>query len=91
VVGGVALAQQVTILVESPPEVEDVTVSPAEAALLVGQTIALSAEAVDGEGDVVPGATVSWSSSDPDVASVSVSGVVTAEGPGSATITATSN
>ena len=91
VVAGVALDQQATVVIESPPEVAEVVVTPGEAALLVGQTVALSAAALDDEGDPVPGATVSWSSSDPGVASVSAAGVVTAEGPGSATITATSN
>ena len=91
VVAGVALAQQVTVLVESPPEVAEVVVTPGDAGLLVGQTIALSAAALDDEGDPVPGAAVSWSSSDPGVASVSAAGVVTAEGPGAATITATSD
>ena len=68
VVAGVTLSQQATVVVESPPEVAEVTVTPAQASLLVGQTLALSAAAVDDEGDPVPGATVSWSSSDLDVA-----------------------
>jgi acetyl esterase/lipase len=87
-VDGVTLARQATVLVQSPP-VAEVVVTPAEAALLVGQTVTLSAAAVDAAGDPVPGATIAWSSSDPGVATVAA-GIVTAVGPGSAMVTATS-
>ena len=91
VVGGVDLEQQATITVESPPGVAEVVVTPGSAALLVGQTVDLSAAALDGEGDPVPGATVTWSSDDPDVATVNASGVVTAISAGTVTITAASD
>jgi acetyl esterase/lipase len=87
-VGGVTLAQQATIVVQHPP-VAEVVVTPGEAALLVGQTVAFTAAARDAAGDPVPGATISWSSSDSGVATVA-GGTVTALSPGSATVTATS-
>ncbi len=91
VVGGVEVAQQATVVVESPPAVAEVTVTPAELALLVGGSAGLTAAAVDAEGRPVPGAAVTWSSSDPDVASVDAGGAVTALAPGSATVTAVSD
>ena len=91
VVGGVELAQQATVVVESPPEVAEVIVAPAELALLEGGSAGLTAAAVDADGHPVPGATVTWSSSDPDVASVDAGGTVTALAPGSATVTAVSD
>ena len=88
-IGGITLAEPAAIMVEHPP-VARVVVAPEMAALLVGQTLALTAGALDAAGDPVPGATVVWSSSDPAVASVSTAGLVTAVGAGSATVTATS-
>lgn len=88
-VGGVAFTQQATVVV-GPPEVAAVTVTPGGAALLVDQTVALDATALDDWGDPVPGAEIAWSSSDPEVAGVNADGVVTAVSPGSATITASS-
>jgi hypothetical protein len=70
------------------PVVTSVTVSPAESTLQVGTTRELAA-AVQGEGDFDD--TVTWSSSDDEIASVSESGLVTAVAEGTATITATSN
>ncbi|HEX2220170.1 MAG TPA: Ig-like domain-containing protein [Gemmatimonadales bacterium] len=87
-VGGVTLSQQATVAVQHPP-VAEVVVTPGEAALLVGQTVAFTAGALDAAGDPVPGATITWSSSDPGVATVAA-GTVTAVSPGSATVTATS-
>ncbi len=56
----------------------------------VGDTLRLEADVRDAGREVIPGAAVSWSSSDARVASVGPSGVVTAVGPGTATITAAS-
>ncbi|MBI3569273.1 MAG: Ig domain-containing protein [Gemmatimonadetes bacterium] len=67
-----------------------VQVSPANAALLVGQASQLSAATLDAAGNALAGRTVTWSSSDAGKASVSSSGLVSAVAPGSATITATS-
>ncbi len=66
-----------------------VTVPPAEP-FSVGDTLRLEPEVRDHRGEALRGVAVAWSSSDARVASVAPSGVVTALGPGIATITATS-
>ena len=56
----------------------------------VGATQQLTATVVDQRGDPLTGASVSWTSSNEVVATVSATGLVTATGPGSAEITASS-
>ncbi len=56
----------------------------------VGGTQQLSATVLDQRGDPLPGAAVAWSSSNEIVATVSPTGLVTATGPGSTEITASS-
>ena len=69
--------------------VATVDVSPATAELTaVGATVQLTAAALDGNGHAVAGAEFSWESSDAAVATVDASGLVTAAGNGTATITA---
>ena len=66
-----------------------VTVSPAGATVTVGgATRALSVVVRDASGNPVPSPSVTWSSSNPGVATVSASGVVTAVSAGQTTITA---
>lgn len=55
----------------------------------VGGTITLTADVRDLTGATVPGKTPTWSSANTAVASVSSAGVVTGEGPGSTSISAT--
>jgi uncharacterized protein YjdB len=55
----------------------------------VGQTQQLSPTITDQRGNAITGAAVSWTTSNPAVASVSSSGIVTAAGSGSAEITGT--
>jgi alpha-tubulin suppressor-like RCC1 family protein len=64
-------------------------VTPA-ADLLVGGTEQLTATTEDAEGQVLSGRALAWSSSDPLVASISATGLLTAISAGAATITATS-
>jgi acetyl esterase/lipase len=86
---GLAPLESGTVVVESPG-VAAVVVTPDRAGLLVDQAVDLEPAALDGLGNAVPDATISWSSSDPDVARVSAAGRVTAVSPGSAMVTATS-
>ena len=66
------------------------TVTPASVELsALGETLPLIAELRDRSGKVVAGAKFSWESSDDTVATVSSTGLVTAVGNGTATITAT--
>jgi uncharacterized protein YjdB/heat shock protein HslJ len=70
--------------------VTSVSVSPTSASLTSGQTSQLTATVKDGSGTVVPGQSVSWSSLNTAVATVSSTGLVTAVAPGSTTVKATS-
>lgn len=73
-----------------PPRPTAVTVAPATAQLAaLDATVQLSAEAFDANGHGVAGAEFEWGSSDDAVATVNGSGLVTAAGNGTATITAT--
>jgi uncharacterized protein YjdB len=63
------------------------TVIPSTATIGQGQAVQLTARLVDEFGDPL-NATVSWSSSNPSVATVSVSGTVMGRGEGRAAITA---
>ena len=74
-----------------PPRATSLTVTPSTAQLAaLGSTVQLAAEVRDQNGNVMGGAAVSWSSGDASVATVDGSGLVTAAGNGTATITATS-
>ena len=84
--GGASGTATVTVA-QSP---DSVVVLPAEAAIAaLGDTLRLVAEAFDANGRAVAGAAFSWESSDDAVATVDGSGLVTAAGNGTATITAT--
>ncbi|HEX7243689.1 MAG TPA: Ig-like domain-containing protein, partial [Longimicrobiaceae bacterium] len=67
-----------------------VSVSPDTATLAVGATRQLTATVRNAAGNPVPGATVTWASSDTLVARVSATGLATAVAPGVASVTATS-
>lgn len=80
----------VTLVTVANVPVSSVVVSPDTATLAVGQSKQLSAKTFDAGGAELSGRTITWSSSNEDVASVSSTGKVLAVAPGSATITATS-
>jgi trimeric autotransporter adhesin len=82
--GKTATAQVIVI----PIPVATVRVSPASRDLTVGESATLTAETLDARGAVLTGRPVVWTTSRPNVATVSASGVVTAIAPGSAVITA---
>jgi len=68
--------------------VASVTVSPATSSLTVGGTQQASAVAKDANGAIISGTSFAWTTSNASVASVSSSGLVSAVGSGTATITA---
>ncbi len=73
-----------------PPRPATVAVAPATVRLTaLGATEQLTAEVRDQNGQVMAGAAVTWSSSAASIATVSGSGLVTAVGNGTASITAT--
>lgn len=73
---------------DPPPAVATVEVTPTTASREVSQTVQLSASVKDASGNIISGQAVTWSSSASTVASVSGSGLVTANALGTATITA---
>jgi alpha-tubulin suppressor-like RCC1 family protein len=54
--------------------------------LLTRQTVRLTAQATDDEGGVLPDRPLAWTSSDPNVLSITAGGLLTAVAPGTATI-----
>ena len=73
----------------TPPPVATVSVAPAAATIVIGASQTLSAVTKDGNGVVLTGRTVTWSSDKP-LATVDGNGLVTGVSAGAATITATS-
>ncbi len=78
-------------VMEPPPMVATVTVTPPIAEIEEGQTHQFFAIAADADGMLIQGAPITWTSSDENVATVSSTGLATGVGPGEATITATSD
>src|SRR5436853_6412711 len=74
----------------TPVPVASVEVTPATASVQAGQTVQLTATPKDANGAPLSGRTVTWSSSNTAVATVSNSGLVSGVTPGSITISATS-
>jgi uncharacterized protein YjdB len=73
------------------PVASSVSVEPAAATLVAGGTADLVATVRDQNGQPMPGEPVTWSSSNPVVATVSAVGRVTAMSSGQAIVTATAN
>src|SRR5207247_310288 len=87
--GNVSTPASVTVT-GCPVPVASVTVSPATASVPAGQTVQLTATLKDANGNTLTGRTVTWSSDNTAVATVSRSGLVSGVVAGAATITATS-
>ena len=68
-----------------------ITVAPSRATIAQGQTVQLTARIVDEFGDPLQHVAVTWSTSNPAVASVSVGGTVYGHGAGRAAITASAD
>ncbi len=86
-VDGVSGAAAITVTL---PPVASVSVSPSSAQLDVGKSVTLSATTLDANGKTLTGRTVTWSSGNGAVATVTSSGVVTGVAVGSAWVFATS-
>jgi uncharacterized protein YjdB len=78
-----------TITVTKPP-VASVRLQPDRADVTVGATLQLSASALDDQGAAMPDRAIAWTTSNPGVASVNGSGLLTGVAAGTATITAAS-
>ncbi|HEY6829916.1 MAG TPA: Ig-like domain-containing protein, partial [Gemmatimonadaceae bacterium] len=80
----------ITVTAAAVVPVATVTISPASISVAEGASTALTAVLKDANGNVLTGRVITWSSSDPNKATVSQTGVVTGVMHGGATITATS-
>lgn len=78
-----------TALTVTDVPVSSVTVAPSTTQLTVGGSIQLLATARDAGGSVITGRSITWSSSDPTIASVSSTGLASALAAGTAQLTAT--
>jgi len=87
--GALCLVQGCTNTDVTGVTVASVTVSPASATLLVGETGQFSAEVRDVDGAVLPSSVVTWSSGDASIASVGSDGRAVALHPGTTEIRAT--
>ena len=81
--GGKTGTAQVTV---THVPVASVAVTPNAPTIQVGKTVALTAEALSGSGQLLSGRTVAWSSGTPSVAQVAATGVVTGMSSGTAVV-----
>jgi alpha-tubulin suppressor-like RCC1 family protein len=84
------LAPATFTITTSAPPVNSVSVTPDSSGMPIGSTQPLTATMRDASNNVLSGRSVAWQSSNPGVATVSSSGLVTAVALGTTTITATS-
>lgn len=87
---GLADTAEVTIETGGADAVASVTVDPSSATLAPGETQALTARALNGAGDPISGAAITWTTSNQLVVTVSSNGLVSAVSGGEAIVTATS-
>jgi uncharacterized protein YjdB len=80
----------VTVTAPPPAAVASVSVSPTTASLTTGATQQITATPRDAQGNALTGRAVTWASGNTQVATVTQAGLITAVGPGSTTVTATS-
>ncbi len=83
---GIDAVAEITVV---PPAVASVALTPGTSELLDNGSVQLEATAYDAGFRVIEGRTVTWSSADPDIATVDQTGLVAAVAPGTTKITAT--
>jgi len=89
-VEGISAVSAVSVAAPAPASVSSISIAFTPASLAPGQTAQAVATPRDASGNPLTGRTIQWASVDPTLATVSSSGVVTAIGAGSVTITASS-
>jgi alpha-tubulin suppressor-like RCC1 family protein len=89
--GGKSGSATVAITFVPVAPVASVSVLPGELSLLAGDSRQLTATPKDELGNPLTGRSITWTTTDPSVAAVSSSGIVTAMGPGTASVAATSD
>ena len=85
--GGVSTSEGFAVA-SSTTTVSSIVVTPSTATLAIGQTAQETAVAKDAQGNTISGTFFTWTTSNAAVATVSGNGLVSAVGPGSATIQA---
>ncbi len=88
--GAMQAVASVSVLCPGAVPVGAVVVTPPTASLIVGSTVQFSAVVLDTAGNALSGRSVTWTSSNTGIASVSAAGLVTGVSAGSATLSATS-
>ncbi|WP_420463123.1 Ig-like domain-containing protein [Candidatus Palauibacter sp.] len=83
---GLSAAQSFAVNVAAPAPTTMRITPEAETLTAIDQTVQLSAEVLDQLGRPIAGATVEWASEDAAVVTVEATGLVTAVGPGEATL-----
>jgi uncharacterized protein YjdB len=80
-------------LTVTPVKVARITVTPATASLFTGRTLVLSLQLASATGAVLSpaGRTIAWTTSDPAIATVDGTGIVTTTGAGVATVSASTD
>lgn len=78
-----------TVTVEEAPELAAIEVSPAAVTLIAGDSQQFTATGTDQFGDPIDTGAIDWQSSNTNAGTISTSGLLTADGPGTTTITAT--
>ena len=87
--GGQSAQKELSLSIAATPDA--ISLSETELTFAsIADTAQLVATVTDANDEVIPDAAVTWTSSDPDVATVSAAGLVTSVADGTATITATS-
>ena len=77
------------VLFEVTDQVNSVRLTPSQTPpMRVGNTLQVTAAALNNQNQTIPGKTFNWTSTNPSVATVSASGLVTAVAPGNVSITA---
>ena len=79
-----------TVVVVTPIPIASIVIVPDTLALLIGQQARFSAEPRDAQNNPLTGRTITWTSSDPLIASIATDGTLNGLAVGIATITATS-
>lgn len=87
---GVSAQTTLTVIAVPAVPVASVSVTPPTSSLQPGATVQLIAVTRDGSNNVLTGRVVTWTTGSPAIASVTPSGLVTANGAGTTSITASS-
>jgi len=92
VVGVIENLDKIKVLLfgEKPPSVAQVEVLPTKQLIHVGEALKLAVNLKDAHGNALFGRPVSWSSSRPEIAAITASGIVNGAAVGTATVTAKS-